>query len=60
MIQQKAAELLFSMPPAKRSLDDLRHAIEQAGHAQKCVFLIQDDLALLIIENIILSDYLQP
>ncbi|GJJ16208.1 hypothetical protein Clacol_010504 [Clathrus columnatus] len=35
MIQQKAAELLFSMPVAKRSLEDLRHAIEQAGHAQK-------------------------
>ena len=35
MIQQKAAELLISVPPAKRSLKDLQKAIEQAGHAQK-------------------------
>jgi len=37
MIQQKAAELLFSIPPAKRTLHDLRRAIDQAGHAQKYV-----------------------
>ena len=35
MIQQKAAELLISVPPAKRSLKDLQRAIEQAAHAQK-------------------------
>ncbi|KAI0743982.1 RNA polymerase II-associated protein [Daedaleopsis nitida] len=35
MIQQKAAELLMAVPPAKRSLKDLQKAIEQAGHAQK-------------------------
>ncbi|OCH88638.1 RNA polymerase II-associated protein [Obba rivulosa] len=35
MIQQKAAEMLLSVPPAKRSLKDLERAIEQAGHAQK-------------------------
>ena len=39
MIQQKAAEMLLSVPPAKRSLKELERAIEQAGHAQKCVFL---------------------
>lgn len=35
MIQQKAAEMLLSIPPAKRSLKDLSQAIEQAAHAQK-------------------------
>ncbi|KAI0645859.1 RNA polymerase II-associated protein [Trametes meyenii] len=35
MIQQKAAELLMSVPSAKRSLQDLERAIEQATHGQK-------------------------
>ncbi|KAI0694996.1 RNA polymerase II-associated protein [Cerioporus squamosus] len=35
MIQQKAAELMMAVPPAKRSLKDLQRAIEQAAHAQK-------------------------
>ncbi|EGO00400.1 hypothetical protein SERLA73DRAFT_122419 [Serpula lacrymans var. lacrymans S7.3] len=35
MIQQKAAELLFGITPAKRSLKDLERAIAQAGHAQR-------------------------
>ena len=35
MIEQKAAELLLSVPPAKRSLKELERAIEQASHAQK-------------------------
>ncbi|KAF4620607.1 hypothetical protein D9613_000259 [Agrocybe pediades] len=35
MIQQKSAELLFSVPVAKRSLKDLQHAIESASNAQK-------------------------
>ena len=35
MIQQKAAEMLLSIPAAKRSLKELQRAIEQAGHAQK-------------------------
>jgi RNA polymerase-associated protein CTR9 len=35
MLEQKAAELLFSVPPAKRGLADLTQAIEQAGHAQQ-------------------------
>ncbi|KAF8585877.1 RNA polymerase II-associated protein [Ramaria rubella] len=35
MIQQKAAELLFSISPSKRTLEDLKHAIDQAVHAQK-------------------------
>lgn len=39
MIQQKAAELMTSVPPAKRSLKDLQKAIDQAGHAQKWISL---------------------
>lgn len=35
MIEQKAAEMLFTVPSAKRSLKDMQRAIEQAGHAQK-------------------------
>ncbi|KAH9948627.1 RNA polymerase II-associated protein [Amylocystis lapponica] len=35
MIQQKAAEMLISIAPAKRTLKNLQRAIEQAGHAQK-------------------------
>jgi RNA polymerase-associated protein CTR9 len=35
MLEQKAAELLFGVAPAKRSLADLTGAIEQASHAQQ-------------------------
>ncbi|TFY58741.1 hypothetical protein EVJ58_g6226 [Rhodofomes roseus] len=35
MIQQKAAEMLLSIAPTKRSLKDLELAIQQATHAQK-------------------------
>ncbi|KAL1945926.1 hypothetical protein VTO73DRAFT_1928 [Trametes versicolor] len=35
MIQQKAAELLMSVPASKRSLKDMQKAIEQATHGQK-------------------------
>ncbi|KZT71727.1 TPR-like protein [Daedalea quercina L-15889] len=35
MIQQKAAEMLLSIAPAKRSLKDLELAIQQATQAQK-------------------------
>ncbi|KAI0319009.1 RNA polymerase II-associated protein [Amylostereum chailletii] len=35
MIQQKAAEMLFSLKPDKRTLKDLERAIQHAGHAQK-------------------------
>ncbi|KDQ55690.1 hypothetical protein JAAARDRAFT_37100 [Jaapia argillacea MUCL 33604] len=35
MIQQKAAEMMFALPHAKRSLAELQRAIEHAGHAQK-------------------------
>lgn len=35
MIQQKSAELLFSLAPAKRTLTDLERGIARAVHAQK-------------------------
>lgn len=35
MIQQKSAEMLFSIPPPKRTLKDLQRVIDQATHAQK-------------------------
>lgn len=37
MIQQKAAEMLVALPVDKRSLSELKIAIEQATHAQKSV-----------------------
>ncbi|EMD33781.1 hypothetical protein CERSUDRAFT_117863 [Gelatoporia subvermispora B] len=43
MIQQKAAEMLLSVPPAKRSLKELERAIEQAGHAQKLFASLAQD-----------------
>ncbi|CAE6443591.1 unnamed protein product [Rhizoctonia solani] len=35
MIEQKAAELLFSLPASKRTLAELESAVQHAGHAQK-------------------------
>lgn len=35
MIQQKSAELLFSVKVSKRTLKDLQKVIDSAGHAQK-------------------------
>ncbi|KAI5118232.1 hypothetical protein M0805_008868 [Coniferiporia weirii] len=35
MIEQKAAEMLFATAPAKRTLADLKRAVEQGVHAQK-------------------------
>ena len=40
MIEQKSAEMLFSIPAQKRTLKDLQRVIEQAKHAQKSVFTI--------------------
>lgn len=37
MMQQKSAEMLFAISPAKRTLKDLERVIEQAAHAQKFV-----------------------
>jgi RNA polymerase-associated protein CTR9 len=35
MILQKGAEMLFAVSPAKRTIKDLRRAIDGAVHAQK-------------------------
>ncbi|KAF8760293.1 Tetratricopeptide repeat [Rhizoctonia solani] len=35
MIEQKAAEMLFALPPDKRTLVDLESAVQHAGHSQK-------------------------
>ena len=35
MIEQKAAEMVFSLPPTKRTLKDLRRVVELASYAQK-------------------------
>ncbi|KAI0948961.1 hypothetical protein AcW1_008691 [Taiwanofungus camphoratus] len=48
MIQQKAAEMLLSIPPAKRSLKDLSQAIEQAAHAQKLFASLAADKSSLL------------
>lgn len=45
MIQQKSAELLFSLPPAKRSLADLQRGIAHAVHAQKMFGSLASDPA---------------
>jgi RNA polymerase-associated protein CTR9 len=37
MIEQKATEMIFTIPPAKRSLRDLQRAIDQGVHATKYV-----------------------
>lgn len=37
MIQQKTAELMFGLGPAKRTLKDLEWAIAQANYAQRYV-----------------------
>lgn len=39
MIQQKTAEMLFTLPAAKRTLKDLQRVIDQATHAQRSVTL---------------------
>lgn len=35
MIMQKAAEMMFALPPAKRQVKDLQRAIGQGSQAQK-------------------------
>ncbi|KAL6301253.1 RNA polymerase II-associated protein [Sparassis latifolia] len=56
MIQQKAAEMLISVPPAKRSLKELQHAIEQAGHAQKLFTSLAADKSSVVPYNRDIAD----
>ncbi|KAH0828123.1 hypothetical protein J3R83DRAFT_3795 [Lanmaoa asiatica] len=46
MIQQKTAELMFGLGPAKRTLKDLEWAIAQANHAQRYVPPFTPDVKL--------------
>ncbi|CAA7261853.1 unnamed protein product [Cyclocybe aegerita] len=48
MIQQKSAELLFSIPVAKRSLKDLQKAVDSAMHAQKLFSSLAADKASVV------------
>ncbi|TFK44271.1 RNA polymerase II-associated protein [Crucibulum laeve] len=43
MIQQKAAEMLNAVPPAKRTLKDLQRVLDQASHAQKLFTSLAND-----------------
>lgn len=48
MIQQKAAEMLFGLEPSRRSLADLRRAIEQAEHAQSLFASLAADTSTML------------
>ncbi|OSX65808.1 hypothetical protein POSPLADRAFT_1064500 [Postia placenta MAD-698-R-SB12] len=56
MIQQKAAEMLLSIAPAKRSLKELQRAIEQASHAQKLFTSLAADKSPLVPYNRDMAD----
>ncbi|KIJ12938.1 hypothetical protein PAXINDRAFT_14301 [Paxillus involutus ATCC 200175] len=56
MIQQKAAELLFGLSPAKRTLKDLEWAISQANQAQGAFASLAADTSPFLPYNIELAD----
>jgi RNA polymerase-associated protein CTR9 len=56
MIQQKAAELLFGLSPAKRTLKDLEETISQANHAQRIFGSLAADTSPFLPYNIELAD----
>lgn len=56
MIQQKAAEMLFSIAPTKRTLKDLQGAIQQAGHAQKLFATLAADTSPVVPYNKEIAD----
>ncbi|PVG02568.1 TPR-like protein [Serendipita vermifera] len=43
VIEQRAAELVFSLPVAKRTLEELQQALEHATHAQHFLFALSED-----------------
>lgn len=45
VIEQKGAELLFSMNVSKRTLEDLQQALEYASHAQGLLAILSEDSA---------------
>ncbi|KAJ7167486.1 RNA polymerase II-associated protein [Mycena filopes] len=56
MIQQKSAEMLFSLPTTKRSLKDLRRSIDHAQNAQKLFASLAADPAQMVPYNRDLAD----
>ncbi|KAG9316871.1 hypothetical protein JVU11DRAFT_2947 [Chiua virens] len=56
MIQQKAAELMFGLGPAKRTLKDLEWAIVQANHAQRVFGSLAADKSPFLPYNVELAD----
>ncbi|KIY52457.1 RNA polymerase II-associated protein [Fistulina hepatica ATCC 64428] len=48
MIQQKSAEMMFTLPPEKRTLVDLQRAIHQATHAQELFASLASDRATMV------------
>ncbi|KAF8629881.1 hypothetical protein AX15_003240 [Amanita polypyramis BW_CC] len=56
MIQQKSAEMLFAVSPAKRSLKDLERVIEQAVHAQKLFGSLASDQSPIVPYNRDIAD----
>ncbi|KAG6813289.1 hypothetical protein H0H92_012444 [Tricholoma furcatifolium] len=48
MVQQKSAEMLFAISPAKRSLKDLQYVIDQAAQAQKLFASLASDKAQMV------------
>ncbi|THU95501.1 RNA polymerase II-associated protein [Dendrothele bispora CBS 962.96] len=48
MIQQKSAEMLFTLPCEKRTLKTLHHVIEQAQHAQRIFASLAADQSTLL------------
>ena len=55
MIQQKKAELMFGLGPAKRTLKDLEWAITQANHAQRYVPSLQRPTSTSVDSHMIFS-----
>ncbi|KAJ6538839.1 hypothetical protein DFH09DRAFT_1397490 [Mycena vulgaris] len=48
MLQQKSAEMLFSLPTTKRTLKDLKRSTEQANNAQKLFASLASDKASMV------------
>ncbi|KAF5380573.1 hypothetical protein D9615_004659 [Tricholomella constricta] len=56
MVQQKSAEMLFTINPAKRSLRDLQRVIDQAAHAQKLFASLASDKSPMVPYNRDIAD----
>lgn len=48
MVQQKSAEMLFAISPAKRSLRALQRVIDQAAHAQRLFASLASDKSTMV------------